>query len=218
MKIVYLIILIFVILMLCKKYHNMSANRRRSVGYNKRIKVLTELLEVVLMVEKISNTRPFALYGTLLGLEREGKFICYDYDVDFGILTTEFDTFLEDLLTSIDTIKYEVIVRNNVFQRQLKIVDKETGLNLDIDSMYIEGDYVKKEDDGIKLYNKFMYPEECAKIKKDSIFPLRKKTLDIHSVYVPNNIPDVLRCFYGDNYMTPDHECSADCSVCKKKH
>ena len=195
MKILHLIILTVVILMLCKKYHSTSANKRRSVDYNKRIKVLTELLEVVLIVEKISNTHPFALYGTLLGLEREGKFICYDYDVDFGILTTEFNTFLEDLLINIDTTKYEVSVRNNIFQRQIKIIDKETSLNLDIDGMYIDGDYVKKEDNGIKLYNKFMYPDECAKIKKDTIFPLRKKTLDTHSVYVPNNIPDVLRCF-----------------------
>ena len=204
--------------MLCKKYHNISGNIRRSVDYNKRIKVLTELLEEVLMVEGISNTHPFALYGTLLGLEREGKFICYDYDVDFGILTTEFDTFLEDLLTHVNTEKYEVSVNNSYFQRKIQIFDRETGLNLDIDSMYIDGDYVKRERSGMVIYDMFVYPDECTEIKRDSIFPLRKKTLNNHSVYVPNNIPDVLRCFYGDNYMTPDHECSSDCSVCKKKH
>lgn len=204
--------------MLCKKYHNISANRRRNVGYNKRIKVLTELLEIVLMVEKISNTHPYALYGTLLGLEREGKFICYDYDVDFGIITTEFDTFLEDLLKHIDTEKYEVSVINSSFQRKIQIFDRETGLNLDIDSMYIDGDYVKRERSGMVIYDMFVYPDECTKIKRESIFPLRKKTLNNRSVYVPNNIPDVLKCYYGDNYMIPDHECSSDCSVCKKKH
>ena len=212
----YLIILTVVILILYKRTYNILVNVRKKVDYNKRIKVLTELLEIVLMVEKISNTHPFALYGTLLGLEREGKFICYDYDVDFGILTTEFDIFLEDLLKHIDTTKYRVRVMNNFLQRKIQIIDRETWLNLDIDSMYIDGDYVKK-DDNIGLYNKLMYPDECTKIKVDSIFPLRKKTLDTHTVYVPNNIPDVLRCYYGDNYMIPDHECSNDCSVCKKK-
>lgn len=216
MKILYLIVLSIVILILYKKGYNALVDVRKNVDYNKRIKVLTELLEIVLMVEKISNTHPFALYGTLLGIEREGSFICYDYDVDFGILTTEFDTFLEDLLTHIDKTKYKVRVMNNFLQRKIQIYDRETWLNLDIDSMYIDGDYVKK-DDNLGLYSKFMYPDECTNIKKDSVFPLRKKTLNKHTVYVPNNIPDILRCYYGDKYMIPDHECSADCSVCKKK-
>ena len=60
-------------------------------------------------------------------------------------------------------------------------------------------------------------PTEYVLAPGDNFYTVSKKLgVSFNELAKYNNIPDVLRCYYGDNYMIPDHECSNDCSVCKK--
>ena len=50
----------------------------------------SRLLEDTLEVCRTLNLRPFLAWGTLLGHYREGGFIAHDYDIDLGLLETDF--------------------------------------------------------------------------------------------------------------------------------
>ena len=68
-----------------------SVRRRRRVPPAQRLRALDGLLRLLSEAGKASDTKPFLLYGTLLGFVRHRDFICYDYDVDAGVPLDEFE-------------------------------------------------------------------------------------------------------------------------------
>lgn len=46
--------------------------------------------------------------------------------------------------------------------------------------------------------------------------PLQVNKFLDRNTYIPNMPEKLLECYYGKNFIIPDHTCNSDCSICKK--
>jgi hypothetical protein len=113
LPVIILIIIFTVLSYYCYYYYTVS--KRRKVNVKERMKVLTELYSVVVDVADENNIKPFLLYGSLLGQQRNNQIICYDFDIDMGVLSTEFYKLYTALNKNINTDKYTIILKDNFF-------------------------------------------------------------------------------------------------------
>jgi hypothetical protein len=211
-----LIIIFTVLSYYCYYYYSVS--KRRKVDIKERLKVLTELHTVVLDIADEVTIKPFLLYGSLLGQQRNNQIICYDFDIDMGILSTEFNKLYTALKKNINTDKYTIIFEDNFFYgKKIQIIDKKTALNLDIDIFEKQSNGSFKRDLNYVcfLYLKYIL-NQCNKrdIPYDWFLPLKPVSFLGKNVYIPNNPTALLECEYGKNYLTPDHKCNKACTRC----
>jgi hypothetical protein len=219
----FIITLIIVFPMICYYcyYYFYSIPKRRKNNVKTRMRVLTELYTMVVDIANENNVKPFLLYGSLLGQQRDNKIICYDFDVDMGILSTDFNNLYAGLKKKINTDKYSItLIDTFLYGTQIKIIDNKTSLNLDIDvyEKQPNGYFKKKINYVWFLYFKYVL-KQCNKrdIPHDWLLPLRPVSFLKKNVYIPNNPGAFLECEYGKNYLTPDHTCNNDCTKCVKK-
>jgi len=66
--------LIIILIYSYNKIYNYTVNIRRNVHINKRQKILLELYNILIESSQLSKTKPFLLYGTLLGYIRNKDF------------------------------------------------------------------------------------------------------------------------------------------------
>ena len=131
-----------VILVGLYKAHTMySISKRRRVPFKTRMRIFNELLSIIYQSAKQSNTKPFLLYGTLLGQVRQDDFIPYDFDVDVGIMHDEYDKIRSHLIQTIPKHNQYRLKEKKLFQcRSMVIYDSETGINADIFEFVKNGD------------------------------------------------------------------------------
>ena len=222
LMVLYVIILIISLPMISYYfyYYYYSMPKRRKVNVKERMKVLTELYKLVVDIAKGNNIKPFLLYGSLLGQQRNNKIICYDFDMDMGILSTDFDKLCAALNEKINPDKYTIVVNDNfLYGTKLNINDNKTSLNLDID-VYEEqpnGSFKRKLNNVCFLYLKYIL-NQCMKriIPRNWLLPLKPVSFLGKNVYIPNKPGAFLECEYGKNYLTPDHMCNKACTKCVK--
>jgi phosphorylcholine metabolism protein LicD len=214
------IILPIVLLSLYYFYGRYSKSKRIKMNVKERMRVLTELYTMVVDIALENDVKPFLLFGTLLGQQRNNKLICYDYDVDMGILSTDFDKLYAGLKKKIDPTKYTIrLINNFIISKSIQIKDKKTALNIDIDL------YVKQSNGSFKRYLSYFWftftkykNNQCNKrdIPHDWLLPLRPVSFLGKNVYIPNNPKAFLECDYGKDYLTPNHKCDEACMNCVK--
>lgn len=220
--VLFIITLILILLMICYYcyYYFYSMPKRRKVNVKERMSVLTELYKMVVDIADENNIKPFLLYGSLLGQQRNNKLICYDVDVDMGILSTDFNKLYTALTKKINRDKYSLRLINTFFLgKHIHIIDKKTSLNLDIDLFVNQpnGSFKRDLNYFCFLYLKYII-HQCNKrdIPHDWLLPLRPVSFLGKKVYIPNNPTAFLECEYGKHYLTPDHTCNNDCTKCVK--
>ena len=152
-------------------------------------------------------------YGSLLGTIRNHEIICYDDDLDLCMLNKDFDFALsatKKLVSEHPEYTYGFV--DWFFIKYVLLIHKETGLPADIT-------FFKKTRDG--SLKRLVIDKVNDPIPYDTIFPLKEDYINVLgeriNVLIPGKPDDVLKKFYGPNYITPDRKCNEDCSQCWKQ-
>lgn len=194
-----------------------SVENRKSIDHNDKRVILLELLDLILESAIETETQPFLIYGTLLGCFRNNNLICYDYDLDFGIDSREFDKLSDNITKKLAKSKrYSISIKSLFNYKHMAIIHKETGLNADI-LPFNENKTNNTISRAVpQLYSKYYYGEKVVDIPINWIYPLQQSFLENRRVLMPNKSKLLLESYYGETFMTPDHKCNIDCSKCTK--
>jgi len=199
-------------------YHR-SLEERRRIPPQVRRRVLIKLFTVVCECARACDVQPFLLYGTLLGYVRNKDLICYDFDLDFAVMGVDdhrrLVTCLRDLAHR-SRGALAVKERQFLHWRSAVLVDNVTGLNADIFVFLPSrgGTHVRRAVPS--LYSRLVLKECRTRFPVSSLLPLRSVEFLGQSTWIPNDPHVLLECYYGSDYLVPDHLCNADCSVCRK--
>ena len=195
-----------------RNYYKELINIRRNVPPVLRKKILLSLLTFIYDTSSKHNLHPFLQYGTLLGFHRNRDLICYDFDIDLGLFVNEFEKMAFYL--NKNNTKYKIKVIDNFIKKKIVVIDKETQINADI---FVYGVDMNKKIFKFmpKFYDKYIHNYTLVEYNMDVFFPLRKHNFYDNIIFIPNKPDVLLRSVYGNNYMTPDHTCNADCTKCK---
>lgn len=198
-----------------------SVERRRGVPVEHRMAILTALLGLLETAARTAGVRPFLMYGTLLGYVRQRDFICYDFDVDVGVLETDFEALCAALRRALVDHEARFALEHHDVQclgiRYLSVRCRATDLNLDV--------FPYRSDCGggclvrtvPPWYARFVLRECATRLPRHWILPVTEGRMRGITVGVPNDPHALLRCFYGPSYATPDHVCDARCQRCRRR-
>ena len=214
-SIVIILSILFILITIYDKAYKDEVSIRRAVDSKERRYLLIQLYTLIINAAEISNTKPFLIYGTLLGQKRNNDLICYDFDLDFGISNDEYYNFKDALFRLCKgNPNYTINDRDILGYQEIKLVHTKSMISADISSFLINDTTVYRNVP--KFYTKY-YLKECkANYPIDWIYPLRLITFLNRKTWIPNNPSAILECYYGKSYMIPDHSCDIDCNVCKK--
>lgn len=218
LKYIIFFIIVLIIFSVCLYHFNYTynVNKRKSIHTNKRRSILIELYNIIINAAEATNTKPFLIYGTLLGFVRNKDLICYDYDLDFGIDKAQFSIISKYLNEHIKNFHGYKIVNKNIFgyYRNIEIIHIATRLSADIFSFSFKDNIYSR--DVPKLYTKYYLKEKYVSYPKEWITPLQRIHFLDRYTYIPNITDNLLYSYYGKNFIIPDHTCNSDCSICKK--
>ena len=200
-------------------YYKFKTNRdiiiRRSTETNTRMAILNRLYDIILDSADEEGVKLFLVYGTLLGQHRNNKLICYDYDLDFGANIDDFNKIIPNLRKKIkNNDNFTLNYKSFIDYKSVEIIHKKTRISADIFVFYNIGTKVKRSVPAI--YTLSMMGECKEELDSDVLYPLRETIFLSRPVYIPNKPEELLKCYYGNDFMTPDHLCNSDCSICKK--
>jgi hypothetical protein len=205
-----------------KKWNNKRLNfeieERLKVPRQQRHAIMNQLLKIVTEIGNSTNTKPFFIYGTLLGQQRNNDFICWDYDLDYGIELDEFDIFLDTTPLVLQKYPGYELRTQGVFDilgiKMFQIVHIDTGINADISAF-------EREDGGtmyrkvLKMYSANILDEPVVDFSQDVFLPLQQVKFKDQTVYIPNKPQEYLSSIYGSSWRTPNKTCT--CEFCVKK-
>lgn len=145
--------------------------------------------------------------GTLLGAQRYGGIIPWDFDLDIAILAPDFDNALR-VLSKLDPEKYAVQdwSSRDKPKSYLKVYVKKTGLLIDIYHFEIDSEHQVIR--SILSNENSMFLPESWKIRErrfvidtpiSYVFPLKKANFDGIVAFVPNQTENYLKQRYGEN-------------------
>ena len=198
------------------KYNfDQSVKQRRMVPYPTRNAIMTKLLQIIMEAAKDSNVKPFMLYGTLLGQARQNDFICYDYDIDMGIMETEYETLHNQLKSNIKNYSDYYIKEKKLFgYRCVVLVHSETNINADISEFILKNNQIARNVP--KLYSRYILKESQVDYPKEWILPIKSIEFKNINTFIPNQPEQLLRTYYGKDFLIPDHQCNSACDECIK--
>jgi len=212
------ILIIFLIISFTLFYFNQKHNIRirKSVNVSERKRILHQLYNIIIDASEKTNTKPFLVYGTLLGYIRNKDLICYDYDLDFGIDNKQYELLKSHLMKTIKFYpEYKIIDKDYITTKNIEIIHIKTRLSADLFSFTINDSIASRD---VPMLYTLLYLKECrAEIPSKWILPLKQVSFLNRNTYIPNGSNDILRCYYGKDFIIPDHNCNADCTKCTKK-
>lgn len=199
-----------------------SSVRRRNIPNKTKMLLFRELLSLVCECAVEVDVKVFLVYGTLLGYVRSKDFICHDFDVDLGVFGLDaYKRLFKKVKQVIRKRWYDnrLIAKDKSFfiWNSFEVRDTRTEINIDV-SLYVitsDGKYVHR---AVPVIYTRYFIQECPYLPVDAYLPLCAATMGDQQVYVPNRPHDVLRCAYGNDYLSPDHICDASCGNCRKRN
>ncbi len=211
-----LIILLIISFILFHLNQKNNIKIRKEVDVKKRKDILIKLYNIFIDASEKTNTKPFLVYGTLLGYVRNKDIICYDYDLDFGIDINQYNTYKSQLLHIIKSYPEFTVNIKEVFNyKNIEVIHKDTRISADIFPFSTNNDRLSR--DIPLLYSKYYLNETCTDYPTNWIYPLKPVDFLNRKTFIPNIPSNLLTCYYGNNYIIPDHQCNTDCTICIKK-
>ena len=188
--------------------------QRRLIPSSKRIAVLTIMYHKIVDILDANKIEYWLYFGTLLGAIREGKLICYDFDLDFALFNKD-NKRIKKLLKEFIKNNPEYYLDTRCYPLEmgcfLQLVHKETDLNADFAFWYKD---TRRGNIHRGKILKRIRGNKQNKVKMSKILPLRRINFLGRQTYVPNESNMVLRQIYGSNYMTPSEKCDINCDNC----
>jgi hypothetical protein len=150
------------------------------------------------------------LYGTLLGLVRNGDILCHDDDIDLGIVDFQFKKGCQLLKKEFieKYPEYEFTSKRYLWYVDIDVVHKDSGLHADIACLHNRSYFPVDSLFPLNYSEHLYWPSRC-------IFPLRFD--DQINLWMPNNPMDFLKHLYGLSWEISDHVCTTDCRMCRPK-
>jgi phosphorylcholine metabolism protein LicD len=213
------IILILFILFLLYHFNNQyNIKIRQDVDYKLRRNILINLYNIIIDSAEETNTKPFLLYGTLLGYIRNKDLICYDYDLDFGIDINDYNYLVNNIINKLKkNNEYKLNIKDFLDYKVIEIIHKKTRISADIFSFVLKNNYYYRNVP--KIYSKYYLKEKCIYMPKNWIKELKMVKFLNRTTYIPNKSKELLKCYYGKKFIIPNHKCDKKCSNCKEiKH
>ena len=140
----------------------------------------------------------FLMYGTLLGVHRDGDFIPGDDDFDAGYVSGEgspeaVKEETKDIIVRLVEAGFTVSVNRRGRMFRLHHEDVDGGrLHLDLRPLWFE-------DGNLWVHNHVSYPSDVG-----DFLPVERGTLRRATVYLPRRTEDFLRAHYGPTWKVPD--------------
>lgn len=197
-----------------------SIDERLSTPAKERRKILLGLYHMISEAALRTNTRPFIVYGTLLGYVREKDLICYDFDLDFGISEDEYEAIQKEVIRQVNaqSDQYRVDVKDFLHYRSIEIIHIESRISADIFTFTSEETKSNTVSRSVPSLYSLYYLKECAaNMPREWIYPLQQVDFLGNKIYIPNQSEKLLECYYGPNFMTPNKTCDAECNHCVTK-
>jgi len=161
--------------------------------------------KTTMVAEELSGKKCFLAYGALLGMERSGKLIPHDFDIDVAIdcgraTKDEVAELCRDLIVKFMDAGYEV--KAKCFAQFFVLPPKESKQRFKVEffASWIE-------DEQFYLY--FALPGIDI---VDQLFPLKQVELQGHKFYAPKVPAALLASTYGDDWETPNSDFKYDMS------
>jgi len=184
-----------------------SAKFERRPGDENNMLIDKQALKEVIAIFHQNNIAYWLDCGTLLGAQRYGGVIPWDFDLDIAILQKDFENAFR-ALSVLDSSKYQVQDWSSRDRPKsyLKVYVKETGLLIDIYNFEI--DEQKKCVRSVLSNENCMFLPESWKIRErrfvldtpiSYVFPLKRAQFDGMEVFVPNQTVAYLKQRYGEN-------------------
>ena len=207
--------LIYIMVIVYNYTFDKSVEQRRGIPSWIRKKIMTELLRIIMEAANDSNVKPFMLYGTLLGQTRQNDFICYDFDVDMGIMETDYETLHNQLKRNIKNYSDYYIQEKKLFgYRSVVLVHSVTNINADIFEFILKNDKITRNVP--RFYSRHFLNESQLDYPKDWILPVKAIDFKNINTFIPNQPEQLLRTYYGKDFLIPDHQCNSACEECVK--
>lgn len=170
-------------------------NKKRATGKNAFISGYAEQLlwSTCAMLAK-QNIQAFPFAGTLLGIEREGKLLEFDKDIDIAVWVTSLDACSKILKEN----GWRSVQKGIAYRNYSDYVHDESGITLDVCGLEHRNDH--------QIVGGFSLPEYPAEYQRVSVFPAfeltQRNTLQ-GDVWYPGQPEKILTAFYGD-WRTPN--------------
>jgi hypothetical protein len=148
--------------------------------------------------EQVLGRPPFLMYGTLLGIYRDGAFIPGDDDFDAGYVSDEADPLAvkeETKRLIIELVRAGFTVSFNRKGRLFRIqLEREAtdGFHLDMRPLWFQ-------DGNVWVHNHCSFPSS-----RDDFLPVVESELRGIRVFLPRNTEAFLRGHYGPGWKVPD--------------
>lgn len=195
------LILLFVVIWGLYAYVNRSQTPSKNMLVN-RDKLRSTFKQLYPLLS--NGLQVWPTYGTLLGFHREQDFICYDDDIDLGANIEDF-TAIKHNVFKLDKHRYKKMILDAFGYKFISIDDLETGVHVDVNF------YKPKNSHQVCCAN--LQPNKTHEI--GHIYPVSKGFyIGEMQIWMPNDADQLLRCWYGNNYTTPDRICDNNC-VCE---
>jgi phosphorylcholine metabolism protein LicD len=175
------------------KYYTLK-NKQKKIDKKLFKENLIELMSDIYAKTSKHNIDIWINYGTLLGQYRENKIIDHDYDIDLATMENNYHLIKQIL----DYEKYWITPVNFLGYKFIKVMNRETGVYLDIDFYRIQKNNLR-----ICMPSFLNKPNE-RKYDRTFVFPLRQVMFESVNVQIPNKPEKILPRYYGPTFMTPD--------------
>ncbi|GJL76701.1 MAG TPA: adenylyltransferase/cytidyltransferase family protein [Nitrosomonas sp.] len=140
------------------------------------------------------NLQAFPFAGTLLGLEREGKLLDFDKDIDIAIKMESFETCCQLL----EENGWSYIPMRIAYRNYRDYIHDESGITLDVCGL--EQRNAQQIVGGFSLPG---YPADYQRVSVFPVFELKQRSTPQGDIWYPSQPEKILTAFYGD-WRTPN--------------
>ncbi|SET31592.1 cytidyltransferase-like domain-containing protein [Nitrosomonas marina] len=136
----------------------------------------------------------FPYAGTLLGLEREGRLLDYDKDIDIAVWLPLF----EQCCTVLEKHGWSAVPLRIGYQNYRDFIHQESGITLDVCGL--------EKCNGQQIVGGFKLPDYSENYQRVTVFPyfdLTQRTTSYGNTWYPEQPEKILTSFYGD-WRTPN--------------